>query len=109
MAVKVELELLVETCITCGVSFGVPYEFQRWRKAKHEEFFCPNGHRQYYPGETEEERLRKLFLKEQQKNTQMVDELAALKKRVDAGMCPHCHRHFLNVARHLKAKHNIGE
>lgn len=104
-AIEVLISLQVETCINCGVSFGVPGEFQRWRKAHHETFYCPNGHQQYYPSETEEDRLRKLYLRERQNSETLNTELANLKKRVDAGMCPHCYRHFANVARHIKTKH----
>jgi len=33
-------------------------------------------------------------------------ELKTIKKRIHAGVCPHCNRHFQNVERHMKTKHN---
>lgn len=104
--IKVEVILISQTCITCGVTFGMPEQYDNRRLEDHTDFCCPNGHLQHYTAETEEERLRKLFLKEREAKTQLETELTALKMRVDAGMCPHCHRHFANVERHIKAKHS---
>jgi len=108
--------------------FGVP---QHWKKKRHEDqgdFYCPNGHIQYYSKSTEQ-RLR--------------EEISALKRRVDlardseqyyrgraekekrraaahagvatkrkkkldrvaAGVCPCCNRTFQNLAQHMKTKH----
>ena len=108
MGVIIEVELVTEICCSCGMAFAFPKNLQDKFRQKHDRFYCPLGHGQYYSGETEAERLRKLFLEEQAENTSLKDELTALKKRVDAGMCPHCHRHFANVSRHLKTKHGIG-
>lgn len=53
--------MATETCITCDIRFVVPDEFQRKRKEDHKSFFCPKGHSQYYPGESEKEKLKRLL------------------------------------------------
>ena len=45
-----------ETCVECGIEFTLPDEFQRKLRQCHNTFFCTNGHRQYYPGKTDEEK-----------------------------------------------------
>ncbi|GAI19549.1 unnamed protein product, partial [marine sediment metagenome] len=57
MAVEIAVEMVNETCITCGITFAVPETYQRWLIEKHKTFYCPNGHDMYYPSETEAEKL----------------------------------------------------
>ena len=58
---KVETGLEIHDCIHCGISFAVPTEFIESRREDHKTFYCPNGHRMYYPQLNKEELLvRKL-------------------------------------------------
>jgi len=119
MTVEIAVKMVNETCITCGITFAVPETYQRWLIEKHKTFYCPNGHDMYYPSETEAEKLRRK-LRAQEKRTEeleaenwhltkqrdgTLDRLAKLKKRVNAGVCPYCRRHFANVERHINCKH----
>lgn len=47
-----------EECIKCGMVYWVPNGWQEQRKQKHDTFYCPNGHTQFYTGQTEAEKLR---------------------------------------------------
>jgi len=119
MSIKIGVELAEETCITCGVIFAVPETYQRWLKEKHRTFYCPNGHDMYYPGETEAEKLRRKLRAQSEQADELraenyrlvkqrdgaLDRITKMKKRADAGLCPHCRRYFANVERHIKCKH----
>ena len=119
MVVQIGIVLVEETCITCGITFAVPERYQRHLKEKHEAFYCPNGHDQYYPAQTEAEELRKKLRAErvivgdlrdenyrlEKQRDGALDTLGKLKKRVNAGVCPHCRRHFANLERHIHNKH----
>jgi len=117
--VIIKTSLVTHTCLTCGIQYAIPDDYDQELRKNHREFYCPRGHAQYYPSETEEERLRKALLKEQKKrkeyqeeytklNRQLNDTLeqyGKLKKRVNAGVCPYCRRHFANVEQHIQSKH----
>ena len=126
-------KLVVQDCRNCGITFGVPYTFDRDRRNDHASFTCPRGHWQSYTGPTEEQRLREQLAR---KNRQLVQYEGALtrerqmrdqaeaeakhqaavarghkgahqrtKNRVAKGVCPCCKRSFVNVARHMAGQH----
>lgn len=108
------------TCITCGIPFGSPIISRRRDDGK--EFYCPNGHTQYFT-ETEAQRLsNKLaeanrLLEWQKSQTRMAEnnlirerkaarrEANRIKKRIGNGVCPCCNRTFSDLARHMETKH----
>lgn len=118
--------LALETCCVCHMTFAMPTDFQRARRADHEWFHCPAGHPQHYTGETEAERLRRELQKERDRVAlwQQMEESASrravaaehsrrvtrghltrIKRRVAAGVCPCCRRTFKNLADHMKGQH----
>lgn len=110
----------------CGAVFGLEAGFANYRRKDHKTFYCPNGHSQYFSGETEEEKLRK-DLAQQKKRTQWAEEsrqhaikreeqaqrkataykgvATKIKKRIGNGVCPCCNRTFQNLMAHIKTKH----
>lgn len=108
-----------EQCITCGVIFGIPAGLVLERKRDHKSFYCPNGHSQYYPGESDVERAERLLKEEQARHQRTIarenEERVARQKverklkrtvtRINAGVCPECNRTFQNLARHMCSKH----
>lgn len=122
------LELETEDCCNCGVTFAMPAslraEFLRDRAGR--SFYCPNGHGQHYTGEREEVRLRRELQRAQdataraeadarrQREYREAEErahratkgvLTKTRKRIANGVCPCCHRSFVNVQRHMATKH----
>lgn len=105
----------VQTCITCGVHFGIPRELDQKLRENHKGFHCPNGHVQYYTGESEAEKLRReLRRKKQEVADQVRAKLQAQSdlekaerklKRVAKGVCPCCNRSFANLHKHMATKH----
>lgn len=117
-AVSLLVTLETEECCTCGVIFAIPSSMQNQLRGNGGKFFCPNGHCQSY-SKTEADRLREKLDEQTKAATRMADraykaeaaeqkalnDIARLKKRASAGMCPCCNRTFQQLARHMKMKH----
>lgn len=116
----------VETCIDCGIHFGVPSDWKNQRLKDRNTFYCPNGHNMHYTGESEADRLRRelaekqkqLEAKEQQviaeenrtnAARQQRDEARKshrkMRDRVKNGVCPCCNRTFQNLLNHMRTQH----
>lgn len=118
-AFQLKQDLEPETCINCGVLFGIPASLQRQRIRDHYNIWCPNGHTQHYPGKSDVERLEELLATQKQRlnlalqreneertRADKLAKAAALhKKRIVAGVCPCCTRTFKQLAAHMKTKH----
>lgn len=50
---KVNADIVVQTCCSCHMLFGVDGDFDKRRRNDHNWFYCPNGHPQHYSGKTE--------------------------------------------------------
>lgn len=124
--IQVTVKLNAETCINCGVVFGITEELERQRQEDHNWFYCPNGHAQRYTAKTEAERLRDLLREEERRTAHWVGrvdqlraenaeqakaikrqecERKAAERRAHAGVCVWCHRTFVQMARHMQSKH----
>lgn len=118
-----QASLVSETCIECGIEFAIPSGYRRQRLEDHRGFHCPNGHSQFFAGETEAQKLqkqldiekRKLEFERNQRATLEAQLSAAVKKtkrlthRVECGVCPHCQRTFKQLAAHMKSKHSAAK
>jgi hypothetical protein len=117
----------------CGVPFGMPENWINSFKKTHNEFYCPAGHSNYFPGKSKEERLADDLAEAQRKLTQEKcavvnlreslgrtqserDRQARLKRenarklkrvcvRVSHGVCPCCNRTVRQMAAHMASKH----
>lgn len=109
-----------EQCLTCGVVYTVPVAMMQQQRRYGEYHYCPSGHQQgWAKGDPEFETVRferdrlkqQLAQKddeirsEQAKHATAVREIARIKKRANAGLCPCCNRTFQDVVRHMKQKH----
>ncbi len=113
-----QLTMVIEECVRCGIVFGVTRSYQRQLKDKGINFYCPNGHGQSYT-ETAEMRLNQKLREIQgqlaQKELEIIAEAKAreveyrkvkrLEKRMANGVCPCCHRQFIQMTRHMRTKH----
>lgn len=112
--------LVTLNCSECHILFALQKEMNSGLQQNHTTFYCPNGHRQYYPGKTEEARLREqlseahanvahyreLFATETKAHSATKGQVTRLRKRVLAGDCSFCHRHFPNVEQHMRDEHD---
>jgi hypothetical protein len=120
MSVKVytSVELEPIECCNCGTIFGASPQWITNRCETKATFYCPNGHPQSYKQSTAE-RLREELEAEKRKLASAQFEVMAakeraaslekskakLEKRVKNGVCPCCHRSFIQLTRHMKTKH----
>lgn len=106
-------------CSSCGIIFALPVFFEKKRRDDHATFYCPNGHTQYFPHESDAEKNARLLREEQERHKRTLarvniaeakaaEETAKnvrLQKRVKAGVCPCCKRTFKQLAAHMHTKH----
>lgn len=105
---KYESDFNVVECCNCCLPFGLTAYFQTRRRKDHQTFYCPSGHPNYYPAETDVEKLKRKneMLTDQARMERVQREKLERKlRRIQKGTCPECNRHFVNVARHMKSKH----
>lgn len=133
LSIQRKLELVTETCSSCGVLFAMDKELQQARVVDKRQFYCPNGHSQHYLGKSETQKLREQ-LDEERRQRQSAEQRVAMwqddykeadaratrernrangykghatriTKRAKAGVCPCCNRTFQQLARHMATKH----
>lgn len=109
------ITMVTEVCINCGIPFGIPHNYQQRLKQTHENFHCPNGHKQHYVGQTEAEKLKEQLRRKENELTQTCAAKIQLEsqltkaqnklKRVHAGQCPCCNKTYKHLTAHMKNKH----
>ncbi len=122
MRVNHTLDLFLEDCFVCGVTFAFPHELHSSLEKKGGSFYCPHGHKLTYGEGTyaeEKRRLEEQLSKERRRlkvaraDRDRADRSAAaykgqatkLRNRVKNGVCPCCNRSFANLRRHMATKH----
>lgn len=112
-------QIYVQNCCSCGITFGVPTDFDAKRREDHQSFYCPSGHPQSYRGKTEEqkqrdraERLeRQLANRDEDLRSTRASliatkgQLTKTKNRIAKGICPCCNRSFVDLGRHMAGQH----
>jgi hypothetical protein len=109
------LTMVTEVCINCGIPFAIPKNYQERLREKHTNFFCPNGHTQYYPGESDTEKLARQLRERDNQLAQtatakiqlenQLNEANRKLKKVAAGQCPCCNKTYKHLASHMNKKH----
>lgn len=112
--------LVVEECGMCAVMFAFPEVLREKALADHSRsFWCPNGHKLYFQGKTEAQKIQERLDREREHSARLAadrDQIQAslsatrgqvtkLKKRVAAGVCPCCGRTFQQLSRHMASQH----
>jgi len=119
----INLTLVKQTCITCGMVFGIEEDFDSRLRKTHGSFCCPSGHFQHYATKTEEEKLRSRLSRIEARASRLQDEVdtaerrrrgqkaanTRLRRKIASGECPSCGKHFSDVKKHIAEKHpNFG-
>lgn len=119
-ALSITMTLETHTCGKCGIEFAAPLSFWADRQKDHSlDFYCPNGHRRAFIGETEAQKLARQLAEEKKTSDlfrgkaiaaeftarALTDKMKRLRKRASAGVCPCCKRTFKQLAAHMGQKH----
>lgn len=111
---------LIKITCWCGLLFAMPRRlYDSCQDNSKRNFFCPMGHSNVFK-ESESDKLRRECnllrqriareqdeAKHQKKQASLYQgQITKLKKRIQVGVCPSCHRHFKNLERHMKSKHS---
>ncbi len=106
-------------CYRCGIPIAMtPQQERLFRTYSKETFYCVLGHGQVFR-EGEVDQLKKQLRDAQDRTTQaqtqrdnyiaLLDleekKRRKLEKRIQNGVCPHCHRTFANLRRHMAGRH----
>ena len=112
-------KLIMVECSECHMDFGVTPEFDEAKRNSHKTFYCPSGHRLFFPGRSDKEELQNELNFQKSRNAHLSEQndhykrssasykgkLNRTKKRISNGVCPCCNRHFKNVERHITTQH----
>ena len=73
MSVTFEIETTFEPthCVPCGVQFALTRSMERKLRRTKNWFYCPNGHRIHFTGESDETRLRRELEAERRENNDL--------------------------------------
>lgn len=111
------VDFVTETCCyeDCNITFAFTRDFYNRVRNDHSWWFCPRGHTQHYTGESDQQKLERAKIREQQLNDQLraairdaeATRVALVRdrSRFVNGVCPCCSRSFENVRRHMETKH----
>lgn len=105
-------------CANCITHFAMDESLRKRCLQTGREFYCPNGHSNWYKN-NELDRLKRerksledrTYWAEQEaaqakrERTAIKGQLTKVKNRIANGVCPCCNRTFSNVARHMTTKH----
>lgn len=113
-------------CGECGISFAVPDNWRAQRIKDQSTWYCPNGHPRAFTGESEAQRLRRELERTKQNLATQIElrrasqkeaehearerrklrtRLKHTKERIKNGVCPCCHRSFVQLAKHMATMH----
>ena len=116
-----ETVVVFERCGACGIAVAMTENQLRHFRESGESWFCVLGHTSVFTKSIAQQ-LREKLVESQDKiahletNLQNAQRLMdaetkkrqRLMKRVENGVCPHCHRTFQQLARHMKDKHGAA-
>jgi hypothetical protein len=120
-------QLVLMTCpvVGCGVPYGLEADYRQRRLDGGGSWSCPNGHSVHFTtpevvrlrNELERAQRAAIEAREQRDAQRVISRNAhaqtkreitkrhKIEARIANGVCPHCHRHFTNVERHMASKH----
>lgn len=107
------------SCYSCGTAFWMTTELERTRREDHRDFYCPNGHSQHWPQETEAEKLKRQLRSAQDSAARAraeADQAVAsrrafkgqvtkLRRKIAEGSCPFCGDKVPQLQWHIEEVH----
>ena len=116
--ISADIKLVTHECFRCHIIFAMPKFLDERAQKFGDTFYCPNGHGAIYT-ESEVFKLKhqleateadREIYRQQRDDTLILlskknKEIQRIQKRIHAGVCPECKRHFVNLERHMQGKH----
>lgn len=120
------ITLSLRYCSECHIHFGITEGMLETLRNTHETFYCPNGHSRFFPGKSNEEKLRGQISELHGELGDMQESLSAseyehgktirslratrghvtrTKNKIAKGVCPCCDQHFPNLEKHMSTEH----
>ena len=81
--INVTVNLSTSVCSVCGVVYTLPCHVRETRIEDHDVFFCPNGHRQCFPGKSAREDLEEENIELQEENIKLEGSLKYYKNKAN--------------------------
>jgi hypothetical protein len=113
-----DVTLVREDCWVCGTPFALSKRFSDNARSKGTTFYCPTGCAiRYGKGEAEKlqeqlsaanaraDQLREQRDREERRRLATKGAMTRLRKRINAGVCPHCSRSFKSLREHIAHMH----
>lgn len=117
--------LAIRVCPSCGVTYAAPERLFQNRKDQGGSWYCPNGHSLSFTKTTVTELNEKLANEKhntewwrqratnadqradtaERSRSALKGQLTKERRRVGNGVCPCCHRTFVQLQRHMQARH----
>lgn len=125
MTLQATIDLVIVTC-WCGMPHAIPRSLNRQQEINGQTCYCPLGHAYVSSGQSQNAKLRQQLTAAQDATARAEadarwwrerkqDEerahratkgvLTKTRKRIANGVCPCCHRSFVNVQRHMATQH----
>ena len=112
-------DIVIFTCGNDNMPIALPMSRYRTLKENGQPFWCPSGHNVSW-ADSENARLKQQLNVAQEQVNRLGSQVKAtdlmltaetkrtqrLERRVNNGVCPHCHRTFKQLQRHLASKHS---
>ena len=116
---QVNTELVILNCSVCFGPIALGEGQHKSFREQHKTFYCPSGHSQYYPTKSDADKLRdeldvaqdRVRQVEYERNnaSNMLEAETKKRKKLESrirnGVCPECHRSFVNLQRHMEGRH----
>ena len=112
------IALYIMDCASCGCVFAINTDYEARRRRDGRNFYCPNGHVNAWTEDEADRQAKRAALLAQQLASRDEDlraarvahaatkgQLTKVRKRAERGVCLHCQRSFVNVARHVADCH----
>ena len=114
-------KLVILTCHNCSSPVCMTEDhYRRAQEDKSVNFYCSRGHPAIFTktrvmvlegelAEAQERANREATRRQESEKLLALREAAdkRLRRRIAAGICPHCHRTFQSLARHMETQHKV--
>ena len=118
----IQVDLVHQECGGCGTVFGISRDLYDRRQSDKKSWWCPNGHRRHYLGESHEQKVERLEANNERDraygirqrdradanhrtSTALKGHVTRLRNRAAEGRCQWCDEVIDDMAQHVATTH----